>query len=630
MEKILTEELLKQLRLIKYDRAKTLMEQKEVPTVKSDRLGSGGQFSATPKIFNDDEYKKYQNLSDEEKEKLDSEQLDKYWKPRLCTKTAEQHRSVFMDGKYESHEEVCKNFGGTKIYRSESEGKRFIDVTEKDVWGQAYFCGCKYDRNILLKDGRNILINDYIRDLSTKSLYEVEDFLSDPHNIVMMASISFAMFGGPVGMVAAAAIDGIDIGLYVEEGDYFMAGLASIFLLIPGHDLLNAYLKKNPGAKQFTKKTLITILEKLRLKKPLDAIEKKIVESCSDPNLLNIAYRRLLRMKFKTLVKNSTPYDFARLIIWLVEKGYMSVKFALKFGLTIGGVFYSWYKIAGWLGIKQIGDNSENNKNKEISKSDIIEGNVLSYLKTMEEKKYIYSTKNSGSDLPQVAALQYALYAGGYFDNNDSPKYEVTDGILKFTSSKDVKNVKVYSTTGRLMDDINNTSNNFSSKNKLDKGVYILKITYKNGKTDTKKLNYVGGEFKAYNFGTISPLIVKWGFYDDNTKIAVENYQKVKGLNDDGVAGNDTLKSLISDIDKNKITKFLDTDSFSHYDFNKYAIINNKNEGFTKEEFEKAYEEQTEKTLDSLNIALDEKYITINGDTLIKVFSNPINIDNPK
>lgn len=625
MEKLLTEELLKQLSLIKYDRSKTLLEQTEIPTVKSDRLGGDDpDFNADPKIFSDPSYIEYEKLSPEKKEKLDQEQLDKYWKPRLCTKTADQRRSVLMDGKYESHEEVCKPFGGTKIYRSESEGVRFIDVTEKDMFGQAYFCGCKYDRQIILKDGRNISINDYISDLTTKSLYEVEDFLGNPHNVLTLGAVALAIFGGPIGMAAAAALDGLSAALYFEEGDYFMGGLSLIFLLIPVKQLLKAYLIKNPGAKEFTKKTLTTILEKIRLKKPLEKIEKKIIEAFNNPNLLNVAYRRLLMMKFKQLILGKSPSYIVSLFVWLVEKGYMVSKFLFKFGITVGGIFYSWYKIAGWLGIKQKGEGAENEK---ISESDIIEGNVLSLLRVMEEKKYTYSTKISGSDFPQVAALQYALYAGGYFENNNSPRYQVTNGILKFTSSKDVKNVKVYNSTGRLMDDINNTSNDFSSKNKLDKGVYILKITYKNGKSESKKLNYLGSGYEAYNFGTISPLTAKWGFYDNDTKIAVENYQKANGLYTvDGVAGNDTLKSIISNIENDKIKNFLTVHKFSNYDFNKYAIINNSTEGLTKEIFEKAYEEQKEKIIDSLYIANDQKYIKINGDSLFTVFSDADNI----
>ena len=89
---------------------------------------------------------------------------------------------------------------------------------------------------------------------------------------MMMMSIGLAIFGGPAGMILAAAIDGVDAALYFQEGDNFMGGLALIFLLIPGNDLLKLYFKKYPGAKAFTKKTLIAILEKLRLKKILFSV----------------------------------------------------------------------------------------------------------------------------------------------------------------------------------------------------------------------------------------------------------------------------------------------------------------------------------------------------------------------
>ena len=92
------------------------------------------------------------------------------------------------------------------------------------------------------------------------------------------------------------------------------------------------------------------------------------------------------------------------------------------------------------------------------------------------------------------------------------------------------------------------------------------------------------------------------------------------------MAGNDTLKSIISNIENDKIKNFLTVHKFSNYDFNKYAIINNSTEGLTKEIFEKAYEEQKEKIIDSLYIAYDQKYIKINGDSLFTVFSDADNI----
>jgi hypothetical protein len=188
MEKILTEELLKQLRLIKYDRSKTILEQNEIPSVKSDRLGNDGQFSDQPKTLNDPEYLKYKSLSPEEKEKLESDYLNNKWKSRLCTKDEQQKHSVFDGEYYVSHEDFCKPFGGTQVYKSgDGEG----------VSGQGYFCGCKYNGDVLINN-KTQKVNDYLNRPYTESTYVISDFLNNQHNILMIGSIIFAISGGLV------------------------------------------------------------------------------------------------------------------------------------------------------------------------------------------------------------------------------------------------------------------------------------------------------------------------------------------------------------------------------------------------------------------------------------------------
>jgi peptidoglycan hydrolase-like protein with peptidoglycan-binding domain len=619
MENILTEELLKQLRLIKYDRSKTLLEQKEYPVsnpVKSDRLGDDGNFSATPKIFSDDVYKNYQKLSPEEKEKLESEFLNDQWKSRLCTKNAQQKHSVFDGEYYTSHEDFCKPFGGTQIYKSGEGG---------GVLGQGYFCGCKNNGEVLINN-KIQKVNDYLNRPYTESTYVISEFLNDQHNILMIAGILFAIFGGAVFDVLALGIDAIDVGLYIEEGDPFMAGLSAMFALLPMGDLIKLYVKNNPGVKNASKKLLINILERLKLKKPLTKEQEKFIKALNESKMVNLAYWKMVRIKIRKIIMGESPSYFVRFLVWLVEKGILSVKFLLKFGLIIGGIFYSWYKIADWLGIKPKG---EGNEIKDISKYDFVELNVLNYLRNMEKSGFSWSIKNSKTDLPQVAAIQYALYAGGYFTPMDPPSYKLTNGVLSFSSSKNIKNVKIYNVAGRLMDNLNNDKNdNFSSKNKLTKGVYILKITNTNGTEQTIKITYAGDEYKAYNFGKVTNK-VKWGHYDEYTKNAVENYQEKNSLSVDGVAGKNTIKSLISDIEKNKITDFTTPETISGYNFNKDVTINDDYVNLTPEDFEEAYEQQQANVLDSMDQAYSQKYMNINGDSLSRAFENGLNIVAP-
>ena len=523
----LNEELLNQIRLMNFDRSKTLLEQGgqiEKVTQKTDRLGS--EFRATPKIFSDPVYKEYQKLSPEEKQKRENESLNKKWKSRLCTTNAQQKGSVYNGEYYMSHEDFCKPFGGPQVYRTKKEGKSFLGIGEKDVLGEGFFCGCKLNSQTFIGD-KTVKVNEYLDRPMTEITYPIADFLSEPHNIAMIASIAFSMFGGGVGDVFSLIFDAIDVALFIEEGDYFMAGLAIIFAVIPFGDLLKAYLRKYPGAKNFTKKVMKDILEKLKLKKPLTPDEKKFVDAVTSAKQQNKVFWKMVREKIRMTIIGEKPNYVVAFILWLVKKGFLTSQFLVKWGLIIGGVFYSWYKIAEWLGISP---NSVKSNKKQLTKSDFVEMNVLSYLKNMSLKGYNYNTSLSKTELPEVAAIQYVLYAGGYL-------------------------------TGK----------------------------------------------------------VKWGYYDDLTKSAVETYQQKNSLTKDGVVGSNTIKSLIDKIKNNKITDFSKPENIAKYDFGKDVV--EKEVEFTGEEFKKSYENQKTQVLDSLYQELDKMKEKINVDSLNNAWS---------
>ena len=619
MKNILNEELIKQIRLMNFDRSKTLLEQdpkeqkpkEQKPKNPSDRLGS--EFNATPKIFSDPIYKEYENLSPEEKQKRENESLNKKWKSRLCTTNAQQKGSVYIDGYYESHEDFCKPFGGTQVFRTKSEGKSFLGISEKDVLGEGFFCGCKFNGQTLIGD-KTVKVNEYLNRPMTEITYPIADFLSEPHNIAMIASIAFSMFGGGVGDVFSLIFDAIDVGIFIEEGDYFMAGLAAMFAIIPFGDLMKAYLRKYPGAKNFTKKVMKDILEKLKLKKPLTPDEKKFVDAVTSAKQQNKVFWKMVREKIRMIIIGEKPNYVVALLVWLVKKGFLTGKFLLKWGLIIGGVFYSWYKIAEWLGIAP--NQEEMGGKNQLSKTDFVEMNVLSYLQNMLSKGYNYNTSLNKTELPEVAALQYVLYAGGYFTPEVLPTFSVKKGILSFNNSKDIKNIKVYSVIGKMVDEITNNKNDkIELKNKLNKGVYILKITDKNNEVKTEKLNYAGEEYNIYSVGKVSPTNkVKWGYYDNFTKNAVENFQQKNSLTDDGIAGSNTIKSLIDKIKNNKITDFSKPENIAKYDFGKDVV--EKEVEFTGEEFKKSYEEQKTQVLDSVYQEYDKMKEKINVDSL--------------
>lgn len=617
MERLLTEELLKQIKLINYDRSKTLIEQSEIPATKqiSDRLGSYGDFQATPDIMKDPAFIEYNKLSKEEQRKLELQYDNKKWKSRLCTKDASQDRSVFDGEKRVSHEEFCKPFGGTQVYKS-GEGQRFLDTTEKDVFGQGFYCGCKFNGEVMINN-KIQKVNDYLNRPYSEITYEVSEFLRDKHNLMMMLSIALAVFGGSSILLASLSIvaDYVDVGFYIEEGDYFMAGLAIMFSVIPFADIVKLYLQKYPGAKKFTKDTIEKLFEKLKLKKPLSEQDKKIIEIMNNAKMVNKAFWKMISMRLKNVVYKYDVFYLVRFIVFFIEKGMIPVRFALKWGLIIGGVFYSWYKIAEILGIKPKSEVFT----QDIKEDDLIESIILTFIRNMSNTGYEWSIQNKSSNLSEVAALQYALSAGGYFKNIKQPTYQVENNMIVFNSAKDIKNVKVYNVAGRLVDEMQNKGfDKFQLNKKIDKGVYVLIITDNKGKSFTSRLQYAGKGYELYSFTNATPTnTIRWGYFDEYTENAVKNYQEKNNLVVDGVVGENTLKKILKDIENNSINNLLTIHKRANYTFTEDDTTQKT---ITKEDIENAYLQQRQKTLDSLNNVFTNQVDREKQDSLVNVW----------
>jgi len=617
IEKILTEELLKQIKLINYDRSKTLFEQREFNKAQpvSDRLGTYGQFKPTPDVMKDPAFIEYNKLSKEEQRKLELEYDNKKWKSRLCTKEASQDRSVFDGEKRVSHEEFCKTFGGTQVYKS-GEGQSFLGTTEQDVFGQGFYCGCKYNGEVMINN-KIQKVNEYLNRPYSEITYEVSDFLSDKHNVMIMISIGLALFGGTSILMASLSIasDFVDVGFYIEEGDYFTAGLAIMFSIIPFGDIVKLYLQKNPGAKKITKDTIIKLLEKLKLKKPLSEQDKKIIEIMNNAKMANKAFWKMMSLRLKNVVYKYDVLYIVRFIVFFFEKGIIPARFALKWGLIIGGIFYSWYKIAEILGIKRKTEELPQN----IKEEDIIESVVLTFIRNMSNTGYEWSIENKNTNVSEVAAIQYVLSAGGYFTNIKSATYQVNDNMIVFNSAKNIKNVKVYNVAGRLVDEIENKGfEKFQLNKKISKGVYILKITDTKGKSFTSRLQHAGKGYELYSFTNATPSnTIKWGYFDEYTENAVKNYQEKNNLVVDGVVGENTLKRFTRDIENNLINGFLSVHKKANY---KFSEDDSTQKTITKEEIENAYLEQKQKTLDSLNNVFINQVDREKQDSLVNVW----------
>jgi peptidoglycan hydrolase-like protein with peptidoglycan-binding domain len=559
MEKILTKELLEQIRLMSYDRSMTLSEQ----TIPSDRLGKTGSFNQTPKIENT----------------FNQERLDKQWKGRLCRSR---------------QEDLCKDFGGTKIFQVKGSS------TEELVLGQGYTCGCKVNGEILI-NGKTQRVNDYLMNIFTKSTYEIQKFLQDPHNILMIGSIVFTFGGAPVlGFIS----DMLDSAQYLDEGNYFDAGLAFLFSVIPFQKITESI----PGVKGSVKEIFKKIYKKIKSNIPLDEIEKKIIDFVTSKTSRLYAIKRLFKMKIKKIVKDYDVFYFVRFLYWMVNKSLLSAKFLTKWGLIIGGVFWSWYKIAEWMGIDEKSVSSKTIPSK-------VKDNVLSYLMAMKQKGYEYSTSIKGSNLPEIAAVQYLLFAGNFF-NTQSPSFKIQFNHLKFDNSENIKSVKIIKSDGKMIEEfINKNYKNFITNKTLSPGLYSSIITYNDGIVEKVKFK-VGGTSETHNLGRPK---IKWGFFDSITENAVKKFQNNNGLTSDGVIDKITIQKMIDSIQSGKITNLEKVDGIAKYPFvDKKETKKLDTNKLDREELEEAYKSQVKQIEDSVynNLQIELERLNSLGDSI--------------
>jgi len=542
----LNEELLNQLRLIKYDRSKTLLEQtlkNDLPKPEPFRQGeyTGDVFM---KDLKNTEYLEYKNLSKEDKEKYKNEWLNKEWKGKLCTKSPNDKGSIpDGTGGHISHEEFCSSFGGTQIYPS----------TSSAILGQSYFCGCKVNGETNI-GSRLVKVNEYLNRPYSEITYGISEFMGDPHNLAMVGSIALSLFGGPAGALLALGIDVLEFGLYLEEGDPYMAGLSLVFTLVPFSKLSEIWLKSVPKLGKLTKDKLKNILDKLLSKKALSKGEQTFLGMLTDKSIMISLTKNMIMARLMDIIKKYDVIYLIRFFMWLIKKGALTAKFLVKWGLVIGGVFYSWGKLAELLGIKEKGETSKGDT--EINEDGF--GMVKGYLDDFKKNKNVFSTKTGSTQKPFVVILQYVLYAGGYFKQK-TPTYDIRNGSIEITNNGDlIKNVSIYSVSGTLLDSYNNDnySKKFVLKKYLNKGTSILVAELFNGKKVKSQILNVPNKQQLNNLigKETKPITPNWGVFDDITKDAVMLFQHNNKLTTDGIVGQDTIDKMISLINSGNIT----------------------------------------------------------------------------
>jgi hypothetical protein len=394
MDKLISEELVRQIRLMNYDRSKTTTEQFIIPPMSP--IGSGlGSGLGTAIV---------KNMSENEKEK-DYDYLYTKWAPYVCGLGGPG--GISPDNSFGSFSasrcgwaynklspmKICSTpiidveydspsynaYGGKSYYAKEvnkrrKEGKKFTQngggVVVKKSTGtvyNTYWCECK-------KDVEFWALTDYNSNRPTGSYFRLDGPLSfehatdqpqwtsinswfdlkrctstnkseewvdkNYHTIVPIVALALQLLGGPIGIALGTALELSDSFKYQEEGNTYAAGLAFIFALVGPLD---------GGLGPIIKKYGDDLIRKVAVKSSKFTDEEiKLLQLLKNQKRVMSLVRLGTAVKLvrQIMVKINNFKMFSLFLLKLVNLGLVSFGYLRKFGLSVGGVFLTWDYIA--------------------------------------------------------------------------------------------------------------------------------------------------------------------------------------------------------------------------------------------------------------------------------------------
>lgn len=185
---------------------------------------------------------------------------------------------------------------------------------------------------------------DYDEDVS-KFIYD------NRHGLIDIASIGTA-FIPVVGPFISLGLELGNAALYASEGDNYTAGLATAFALIPGGQLI----RRIPAIKKLGRNGMAKLLKKARdpkLAKTLSEIEKEVLESINkNSKWVRLTAARQLSKKMVYSIVSKIKLPQLVKLVYSLSKKYPKTYNITSMGLQIGGIWYSYDKLAEIYGIK--------------------------------------------------------------------------------------------------------------------------------------------------------------------------------------------------------------------------------------------------------------------------------------
>ena len=185
---------------------------------------------------------------------------------------------------------------------------------------------------------------DYVEDVS-KFIYD------NRHGLIDIAAIGTAVIP-VVGPFISLGLELGNAALYASEGDNYNAGLATAFALIPGGQLI----RRIPAIKKLGRNGIAKLLKKARdpkLAKTLSEIEKEVLESINkNSKWVRLTAARQLSKKMVYSIVSKIKLPQLVKLVYSLSKKYPKTYNITSMGLQIGGIWYSYDKLAEIYGIK--------------------------------------------------------------------------------------------------------------------------------------------------------------------------------------------------------------------------------------------------------------------------------------
>jgi peptidoglycan hydrolase-like protein with peptidoglycan-binding domain len=407
------------------------------------------------------------------------------------------------------------------------------------------------------------------------------------HILLPIGSIVISIIFPPTWLAlgAAALLELGDAALYLKiDKDPYAAGLAAIFAFVPFGQLIIL-----PALKKLGTEGIKRLLQKVISKEGgfIDDELKGLREIHENYEKLSKLAKlgMVQKLTLLTLRGLKTAKEFLSFTAKLIDKRLLAPNSLGQIGLTVGGAFITWDKIAAingicntaplkglkqsdWKILKGVGSAGKYlqpysspcdiNKAAELLDKHNYLNIITSTLQNESDDGTVFNQDfNSTYNLP-ISLIQKLLIAGGFDKVLPKPQWSFNNlnKTISVRNGSAIKNIKVLSYPGsKVKKEITNADKKSDFTfiiNGLTDAVYIMKFENYDGTSEVSKLFYLtktdwAGFPQSSKIGNM-----KEGYYDKRTELAVSNYQKKNGLTDDGLAGPATIKSILSDYKSQK------------------------------------------------------------------------------